>query len=243
MTAVRLPERSLQPVAQPTPLLSRLRTLHERMLPPAVRYPVAADWYELAGRPAVLDRLATRPGGPVAGFCLAADIGPDLGLAVVGSAPSNREVALQQVAIPLAALARPLGDGLAWALPTRWHRTEQLQMTTETLQAFVRLEPLLPGADPAAWRREVFARAPFLRDAKMLGDRTVEVRGVGPAQLERFDWQPSARGRTLTTVVTATTPTDGFSFVFEIPITADDDVFLADPDAMVASVEVTASEG
>lgn len=75
------------------------------MLPPAVRYPVAADWYELAGRPAVLDRLATRPGGPVAGFCLAADVGPDLGLAVVGSTPSNREVALQQVAIPLAALA------------------------------------------------------------------------------------------------------------------------------------------
>jgi hypothetical protein len=234
LTAMRLPERSLEPLPESAPLLSRLRMLHARLLP--VRYPVAADWYEMGGRPAVLDRFARAAGGSISGFSLATELAPDLGMVVLGSAPPDRDTALHQVGIPLASLARVVDDGLAWTVPSAWWVTEELQLTTETLQAFVRFEPLAPGTGLEEWTEEVFARAPFLRDFRRLGDRAVSVRGLEEARLQRFDWQPSARDRVLTTVVTGITGGHGFSYVLDVPLQAAGP--LVDPDSILASVEV-----
>lgn len=239
LTAMRIPESSLEPLPVPAPLLSRLRMLHERLLP--VRYPVAAEWYEMGGRRAVLDRFARHTDGRASGFSLAAELSPDLGLVVLGSAPPDRDSALERVGIQVASLARMVDDGLVWTVPSEWWVTEELQLTTETLQAFVRLEPLAPGTGLEEWKEEVFARAPFLRDFRSLGDRAVDVRGVDEARLQRFDWQPSGGSdRLLTTVVTGTTEGLGFSFVFEVPLQMKGP--LVDPDAILASVEVRRRE-
>jgi hypothetical protein len=208
--------------------------LHQRLLP--VRHPVTADWHEMGGRPAVLDRFSRGAGGRASGFSLAAELAPDLGLVVLGSAPPDRDIALQRVGIPVASMARVVDDGLVWTVPSDWWVTEELQLTTETLQAFVRLEPLASGTGLEEWKEEVFARAPFLRDFRRLGDRAVVVRGVDEARLQRFDWQPSGRDRLMTTVVTGITEGRGFSFVFEVPLQMDGP--LVDPDAILASVEV-----
>lgn len=238
LTLAHLPIRSLNPVPSPTPLLSRLRMLHERMLPDAVRYPVSADWYELGGMPAVLDRLAQSPGGPAAGFSLAAELGPDLGLVAVGSAPPSREDALVRVAIPLAATGRATPNGLTWCTPPLWSRTEELTLTTDVLQATARLVPLPQGWGLAEWTDSLFAQAPFLRDMRDLGTREVRVPGVEIARLQRFDWQPSGRGRLLTSVVSGISDDVGFSFVLEVPFEAESDVLLADPDAILSMVRV-----
>jgi hypothetical protein len=66
------------------------------------------------------------------------------------------------------------------------------------------------------------------------------VRGVDEARLQRFDWQPSGRGRLLTTVVTGITGDHGFSFVLEVPLQSEGP--LVDPDAVLASVEVRRSQ-
>jgi hypothetical protein len=120
-------------------------------------------------------------------------------------------------------------------VPGKWSATEELQVTTETLQAFIRLEPLPPGTGLEERNGEV-ARAPFLRDLRQLGDRAVFVRGLDEARLQRFDWQPSASDRLLTTVVTGITGGHGFSFVLEVPLQVEGPP--VDPDAILASVEV-----
>ena len=79
------------------------------------------------------------------------------------------------------------------------------------------LEPLRPGQTLADWTEVVYRRAPFLRGMQRLGDRPVSVRGVDEAWMSRFDWQPSGRGRPLTTVVTGMAGGDGFSFSSRCP--------------------------
>ena len=58
-----------------TPLLSRLRMLHRRVLPAFAARPAGASWQRLDGHDAVLDLLSQPSGGPVTGFSLAAEIG------------------------------------------------------------------------------------------------------------------------------------------------------------------------
>ena len=238
ITVATLPERSLNPAPPGVPLVSRLRMLHERLLPRDVYCPVSAAWYELGGQPAVLDRLAQTPGGPTAGFCLSTELEHDLGLLAFGFAPSGRRDALVQVGIPLAATARISRGAVHWATPPGWSRAEELQLTTDMLQATVRLEPLGDGWGLQEWTDSLFADAPFLRDMKTVGDREVTVPGIEVARLRRFDWQPAGRGRMLTTLIAGVTGGLGFSFVFEVPFDAEADVLLADPDAIVAMVSV-----
>lgn len=243
VSVLRVPERSLQPTPGPVPLLSRLRTLRGRVLPDDVRYPLAAEWSELGGVPAVLDRLASRPGGPTSGFWLAAELSPSEGLVAAGFAPPDREDALTRVALPLASTARPGHRGVAWWAPPGWWCTEELQVTTDALRADVRLEPLGAGRGLGEWTDAVFGRAPFLRDVRRLAERPVAVAGLEAARLYRFDWQPIGRGRLLTTVVAGVGGGDGFSFVSEVPFHGDEAVVLADPEAVLASVEVRATPG
>ena len=86
----------------------------------------------------------------------------------------------------------------------------------------------------------VFARAPFLRDARDWENREVHVPGVTTARLSRFDWQPAGRGRMLTTVVTGLAGQNGFSFVLEVPLEADTPSRTRDLDAVLGMVRVDA---
>jgi hypothetical protein len=239
VTAIRLPETSLEPLGYEAPLLSRLRMLYARLLPGTIRNPLSAEWSEVAERPAVLDRLSDRPGGRLAGFSLATELTSDEGLVVLGSAPVDRYQALEHVAIPLATRAHPIEDGLKWALPSGWYGSEELQLTTETLQAFVKLEPLSPGTSLKAWTDEVFGRAPFLRDLRSLADREVAVSGLDEARMQRFDWQPSGGlDRIITTVATGMAGSHGFSFVLEVPMRGNSDELFVVPDEILGGIEV-----
>ncbi len=238
VTAVRASEAALPEAPAGTPLLSRLRMLHERFVPGSIRYPADAQWQELGGVPAVLDRLATGARSFPSAFSLAAEVSGGLGMVVFGYAPEDRHMTVTGVAIPLAAMAEPTETGIRWVLPRGWSGREELQLVSETVIARAHLEPLLPGWGLAEWTDAVFARAPFLRDLRQLGDRAITVPGVDVARLARFDWQPSGRGRTLTTVVTGVTGDHGFSFVIEVPLGTGTQFHTTDPDAVLATLSV-----
>lgn len=228
LVAMRLPEPALDP-RPGIPLLSRLRALHDRLLPGA--RPLDARWHEIGGVPAVLDTLA---GG--AAFQLSAELTADDGLVAYGSAPPSRAGTLVEVGLPLAALARPAERGLVWATPPNWVRIEELQLYGPDLNAQVRLEPLGEGADLQSWTDLLFRRAPFLRDYRELGDRAVRVPGCDEARMHRFDWQPSGRARLLTTLVAGIAGRHGFSFVLEVPLQSTNP--LVDPDEVLGGVSV-----
>ena len=235
LTATRIPAASLPGAPPGTDLLSRLRMVHRKLLPGPQR-PVDASWQQLGGRPAVLDRMSDADGSRMSAFSLAAALGTDDGIVVVGSSPSGRSETLERIGLPLATLVRADGDGLVWAQLPGWTHREELQITTSSVLARVRLEPLPAGTDLPRWTDVVFSRAPFLRDRRALGSRAVAVRGVDDAWLHTFDWQPAGRGRVLTTVVTGLAGNDGFSLVVDVPFEGTE-LFL-DPDAVLALVEV-----
>jgi hypothetical protein len=238
LRALSLPSESMNPAPAGVGMSSRLRLLHERQIRDR-RFPIAADWYVLAGRPAVLDRFSYGPADPMGAFALTAELDPELGLAVFGEAPTTRSDSLLSVGVPVASTAS--FDGvLRWSTPPDWHREETLILTTPNLSASAATEPLFHRT-AEDWTQQVFARAPFLRDVQTHGDRDVAIPGVDGAHLWRFDWQPSGMGRQLTTVVTGTLDEAryGFSFIFEVPlVTTFDHVFLADPDEILAGVHV-----
>jgi hypothetical protein len=237
LVAMRLPEPSLNPHPEPVPLLSRLRMLHARLLPEAIRFPLSAEWAELDSHPAVLDRLAMRAGGQLAGFSLAAERTPEEGLVVLGSAMPGRHRALAEVAVPVAGLVTCDGPLLRWVTPHLWAWRENIELTTDHEEAHLDLVPL-PEVSLERWTSMVFSRAPFLRDQRMLDDRRIEVRGVDEARLQRFDWQPSGRGRSLTTVVTGVVGDLGFSFIMERPLEDHRSTPFVDPLELLATVEV-----
>jgi hypothetical protein len=218
VTALYLPEGSLDPHPEPVPLLSRLRMLHTRLLPPEVRSPLTASWSYLDRRPAVLDLLACTPDGAPAGFSLAAEAGHDVGLVVLGSVHPARSRALTEAAVPLAEELATEHGRLRWRLPAGWWGVEQLQLTTDTARVTVELEPRPPDRDLDDWTAEVFARGPYLRDMRVVADRPVRITGLEQARLQRFDWQPAGRGRHLTTVVTGVAEGIGVSVVTEGPL-------------------------
>ena len=235
VTVARIPGPSLPDAPPGTDLLSRLRMVHRKLIPGFAQRPVDATWQRLDGRTAVLDRLSDVDGGRICGFSFASAV-DDGGLIAVGWSPPDRTETLQAVALPLAGLVRVDGAGLSWAKLPLWSCREELQISTESVLATVTLEALRPDQTLADWTSIVYGRAPFLRGMKTLGDRPVSVRGVDEAWMSRFDWQPSARGRTLTTVVTGLSAGEGFSFVVEVPFEGEH--LLLDPDAILALVEV-----
>lgn len=235
LTAARLAAGSLPDAPPGTDLLSRLRMVHRALLP-APQRPVDASWQQLGGRPAVLDRMSDADGSRMCAFSLAAVLGTDDGLVVVGCSPTSRSETLERVGLPLATLVRADGDGLVWARLPGWTHREELRITTGSVLASVCLEPLPPRIDRRGWTDVVFARAPYLRDRRPLGNRPVSVRGVDDAWLHTFDWQPTGRGRVLTTIVTGVAGDDAFSLVLDVPFEGTE-LFL-DPDAVLALVEV-----
>jgi hypothetical protein len=237
ITVAALPEDSLPDAPPGTPMLSRLRMVHRKLLPPFARLPLDAQWLHLGRAPAVLDRFGMHGGrGRLAGFSLAAEVAPGQGLVAVGSGPPDRDETLHRVALPLATLASGAPDPVRWAALPGWSVSEELQVTTPSALALVRLEPLAPGHGLAQWTDHVFARGQFLRDRRTLGERPVRVRGLAEAYLWRFDWQPPGSGRALTTVVTGVTDRDGFSLTLDVPLQGAD--LLLDPDGLLELIEV-----
>ena len=242
VTVAHLPLDSLPDAPPGVDLLSRLRMVHRKLLPDSARHPRSAGWATAGGHDAVLDLFTPPPADPrVNGFSLAAAVGDDAGLLVVGWSRPDRSEVLRRVALPLGTLAHLDDDGgLVWAALPGWRVREELQVTTATTLARAELESLPPGWGLPEWTAEVFDRAPFLRDRRSLGERAVQVRGVDDAWMSRFDWQPSGRGRTVTTVVTGIAGSDGFSFAVDVPLGSDD--LLLDPDALLGLVEVRPDE-
>ena len=242
VTAAHLPLDSLPDAPPGVDLLSRLRMVHRKLLPEFARQPRSASWATAGGHDAVLDLFTPPLVDPrVNGFSLAAAVGDDAGLLVVGWSRPDRSEVLRRVALPLGPLARQDDTGLVWAALPGWTLREELQVTTATTLARAELESLPPGWGLHEWTAEVFDRAPFLRDRRSLGERAVQVRGLDHAWMSRFDWQPSGRGRTVTTVVTGIAGRDGFSFVVDVPLGSDD--LLLDPDALLGLVEVRPAGG
>ncbi len=238
VTGLRAPEQALPEAPAGTPLLSRLRMLHERFLPRLPYLPLTAEWIDLDGAPAVLDYLGLRPGGVPTAFSIAADLGDDTGAVAFGSAPTARSATLTDVAVPLAKRLSATHDRLTWVLPAGWTWSEELQLVSESDIARVRLEPMPPGWGLAEWTRDVYAQAPFLRDLRPLGEREVTIPGVDGANLSRFDWQPSGQGRVLTNVVIGLAGHDGFSLVLETPFETGSEFHTTSPDAVLGMVSV-----
>ena len=148
---------------------------------------------------------------------------------------------LQQAAGPIASAP------LSWVAPPEWAATEELQLSTETTLAVVRLTPLWDGADLAQWEDQELTRGPFLRGRRDHEARDVHVAGLAAARLYRFDWQPSGRSRTLTTLCLGVTAGDsgrdpmGFTMTIEKPLS---DEALAEPaDQVLAWLVVDAGPG
>lgn len=193
-----------------------------------------------AGRPAVLDELLDDWGRP-AGFSVACDTGMSsspisatgaadgspLLVVVAGAADPLRSGALahaERLARALwvrsgGDLNDPSADVWTWVRPPGWTAVEELELTTETTLVRVRLEPVPPGTTLEEWERDVADRSPFLRERRDHDRSTVTVDGLTAARVHVFDWQPSGRGRLLTTTCTgvADDPVDpvGFSLVTE----------------------------
>ncbi len=240
VTAAGMPADSLPDAPPRTPLLSRLRMLHGRLLPPFASRPVTASWQHLGGQDAVLDLFTQPAGGRVTGFSLAAEAGAG-GVVVVGSAPPDREETLARVALPLASVASGDGGTLRWAVLPGWTTAEEAQITTPSVLATARLAPLPQGArDVDAWTDHVPAQGPFRRDLREHADRRVRIRGLAQARIRRFDWQPMMSGRLLTTVVTGVAAGDGFTLVVDVPLSRED--VLGDVEALLDLVEVRRPE-
>lgn len=253
VVAALLDVRSLPAAGILHPPLSRLRMLHQRLLPVPPGVPVDAAWSRLLDAPAVHDRFAdpaTRlPSGfSIAGVRDAADgDGPATLAVVTATAPAYRTAVVghaDTLARRLVQPGRPLGEvPPTWVAPPGWTAVEELQLTTPTAAVTVRLTPLWPGAAQEDWEAHEFARAPFLRGLRPLGLRDVAVPGlIAPARLHRFDWQPSGASRTLTTAcfgIAAGEPDGvpfGFSMVSEVPLAAEDGTL--QPDEVLARLRV-----
>ncbi|HQF95112.1 MAG TPA: hypothetical protein PLS46_13185 [Microthrixaceae bacterium] len=238
--ARRIRRHSLDPdpTPMPMPMLSRLRALHLRTLPeaPAAR---ACDWYPTSGVNGVLDRFGGAHDGPLTAFQLSAVLGDEEGLVVSGSGPAGRAQVVHELGIPLAGsvvVDDLASSGFWWRCPDGFTVTEQLDFSTPTLTAFAELEAFAGSTDE--WRDTVFRRGPFLRDAVTLVDRVIDLEGFGPVRIERFDWQPPASDRLVTTLAHGVAGGLGFWFAMHIALHAPDAALLAQPDALLTSIRV-----
>jgi hypothetical protein len=233
LVAVRVPAPALPDAPPGTDLLSRLRMVHRTVLP-AARRPVDASWQLLGGRPAVLDRLGDEESARLSAFSLAAALGTDDGLAVVGWAPHDRAEALERVGVPLATLLRPDGDGLVWAQLPGWVHREEVQLTAPGgVRVRASLAPLPPATDAGAWTETVLAGLPRLRGLPARRDHAVSVRGVEQACLQTFD---HAEDGGCTVVVTGIAGADGFGLLLELPARGPGS--RTDPGTVLALLEV-----
>ena len=265
VVAALLDVRSLPAAGTLHPPLSRLRMLHERLVPPTGAVPAEARWSTLLGGPAILDELVGYGTGVPAVVSLASDtsMAPDDSLAdstpgaggpapvlavVAGTAAAPRAGLLDHVE-PLAAMLRQPPGPISsvpptWVVPAGWTGTEELQVSTETYLARIRLETLGPGATLDTWEDELYRRAPYLRDYRELGVRDVTVDGLAAARLRRFDWQPSGRGRLLTTVCVGVTADDvpaGLSMITEVGL--EDGELDVQPDEILGWLRVLQQPG
>ncbi|MEQ6903606.1 hypothetical protein [Nocardioides sp. YIM 152588] len=229
--------RSLPSAGFLHPPLSRLRMLHQRLLGADPGRPGHALWDTLLGEPAVLDLFAHPGTGAPSGFSLACAgstgvDGEPLLAVLAGTAPAYRARVLDQLHVLASRLVQPPGPIAevppTWVAPDGWDAVEEVQLSTETYLATVRLSEMWEGATVEDVEEVAFSRAPFLRDLRDHGRRRVAVGGVREATLRRFDWQPAGRARTLTTACfgladgPAGGPPVGFTVVAEVPLGSED---------------------
>ncbi len=249
-TAARIRRHSLEPDPTPAPLLDRLRMLHARLLPAST---VGTDgrvspWFPVAARPITLasgedgveDSFSELPGDDPSAWQASVAVDDHEGLVATIGGPGERRDAMRAAAVVLGGLRlEGLDDpGFSWVVPHMWGVEENLLLSIGVLDAQVKLERLREGWGHDDWVQESFNRAPFLRDRYQLGRRDVQVNGMGAGEMLRFDWQPSGRGRLLTSVAWAVRDGYGFMFTLEVSLEAAEDLLLTDPDELLASVEV-----
>ncbi|BFU45014.1 hypothetical protein KRMM14A1004_32510 [Krasilnikovia sp. MM14-A1004] len=222
-----VPERALDPAENPgLPVADRLRQRFRVVLPHG-SVPVSADEpCRIGPLPGRCDRFRDRTGDDLRAFIVSADTGgadaagSPVGVVVAVSGPPSRYGTVASTGWSLATAVAPGRPWREWVAPERWQWSETLQLDAGDRTVVATAERSW-GQDLDEWTQQVFARAPFLRGMRVLGDRPVRVDGLVEARMHRFDWQPSGRGRMLTNVVVGVRDGIGFQLVMELPFHAE----------------------
>ncbi|RZU54145.1 hypothetical protein EV385_6084 [Krasilnikovia cinnamomea] len=222
-----VPDRALDPAQNPgLPVADRLRRRFRVMLPHGSAPVSEGEPCRIGELPARCDRFRDRTGEGLRAFVVSADTGEldaggsPVGVVAVVSGPPSRYETVAATGWSLATAAVPGRPWREWAAPDGWHWSETLQLDAGDRIVNASIEETW-AQDLDEWTGEVFARAPFLRGKRTLGDRPVRVDGLREARMHRFDWQPSGRGRMLTNVVVGVQDGVGFQLVMELPFHAD----------------------
>ncbi|MBO3738744.1 hypothetical protein [Actinoplanes flavus] len=212
------PDRALDPADSPgLPVAERLRR----------RFgggPAAGDGEpcRIGSLPGRCDRLHERTGAP-RGFLLSAGTGEadpagsPLGLVVSATGPSSRYDTVASTGWRLATTTAPGAPAHHWVRVSGWQWTETLRLDAGDRTVIVSAERTW-AEDLRQWTDDVFARGPFPRGMRMLGERPVHVEGLPGARMHRFDWQPSGMARLLTTMVVGVRDGVGFQMTMELSL-------------------------
>ena len=238
-----VPDRALDPAENPyRSVADRLRLRFRNQLPPGSAPTGEREPCRIGPLAGTCDRFSDGLGGPPRAFIAAAGTGEadaagsPLGVVVLASGPPERYDTVAGTGWTLATTAGPVGAARSWVRVDGWWWQETLQLDAGDRIATASVEQVWQR-DLDEWTDEVFARAPFLRGKRSLGDRPVRVDGMTRARMYRFDWQPSGRGRMLTNVVVGIRDDVGFQLVMELPF--DEDAALsATLDDLVPSLRV-----
>jgi hypothetical protein len=214
-----VPQRALDPGENPhLPVGDRLRLRFRHQLPHGSALTAEGEPCRLGALPGTCDRFSDGYSGPPRAFVAAAGTGETdptgspTGMVVLVSGPPDRYDTVAGTGWSLATAGTPR----SWVRVDGWWWQETLQLDAGDRIATVSLEQVHDD-DLDQWTGQVFARAPFLRGMRSLGERDVRVEGLDRARMHRFDWQPSGRGRMLTNLVAGVRGDLGFQLVLELP--------------------------
>ncbi|MEV4642025.1 hypothetical protein AB0J80_32225 [Actinoplanes sp. NPDC049548] len=241
-----VPDRALDPAENPNrPVAERLRLRFRHQLPFGSAPLAESEPCRIGTLPGDCDTFSVGNGGPPRAFIAGADTGEvdvsgsPLGVVVLGSGPPDRYDTVAGTGWTLATTPGPAGKPHSWIRVDGWWWQETLQLDAGDRIATASVEHLWQGGLDE-WTDEVFARAPFLRGKRSLGEREVRVDGLTRARMYRFDWQPSGRGRMLTNVVVGVRDDVGFQLVMELPF-RDDAALGTTLDELVPSLRVSSA--
>ncbi|OJF11479.1 hypothetical protein [Couchioplanes caeruleus] len=238
-----VPARALDP-GENRSVADRLRLRLRNQLPRGSTPTGDRERCHVGPLPGTCDRFSDGHGGPLRAFVAAADTGEvdtagsPLGVVVLASGPPDRYDTVAGTGWSLATTAGPDAALHTWVRVDGWWWQETLQLDAGDRIATASVEQVWQGGLDE-WTDEVFARAPFLRGRRALGERPVRVDGLTRARMYRFDWQPSGRGRMLTNVVVGIRGDIGFQLVMELPF-HDDAALSVTLDDLVPSLRVGA---
>jgi hypothetical protein len=214
-----VPQRALDPGENThLPVADRLRLRFRNQLPYGSALTTEGEPCRIGSLPGTCDRFSDGYNGPLRAFVAAAATGESdptgspTGVVVLVSGPSGRYDTVAGTGWSLATAGTPR----SWVRVAGWWWQETLQLDAGDRIATVSLEQVHDD-DLDQWTGQVFARAPYLRGMRSLGERDVRVGGLTRARMHRFDWQPSGRGRMLTNLVVGVRGDLGFQLVMELP--------------------------